>query len=87
MGAITIRNDAAQDLEVERPPFWDAVAGITLPVTIADGDLDVPGLLRVGRQLTDRIPGARWADLPGTAHLPYLEDPRAFADLVLAAVS
>ncbi len=86
MNAIIYRNDVPDDLERDRPPAWPHAAEITVPVTIAAGDLDVPGLVAVHRQLAGLISGARWTDLPGTAHLPYLENPQLVAATILAAV-
>jgi pimeloyl-ACP methyl ester carboxylesterase len=54
---------------------------------IACGDLDVPFLVERCRQLADTMPNARLVDLPGLAHLPYLEDPMAVVDLVQAALA
>lgn len=35
-----------------------------------------------GKMLAERLPNARFVSLPATGHLPFLEDPAGFADLV-----
>ncbi len=64
---------------------WSRLGELAVPVTIATGDLDAPYLLRRTEELLERIPGARRAALPGTAHLPYLEAPDLVARLVADA--
>jgi pimeloyl-ACP methyl ester carboxylesterase len=65
---------------------WTALADLRLPTTVACGDLDVPFLVERAAAVATRVPGARHEVLPGTAHLPYLEDPQAVADVVRTAV-
>nr|WP_276612280.1 alpha/beta hydrolase [Kineococcus vitellinus] len=62
---------------------WSRLGELAVPVTVATGDLDVPYLLRRTEELLERVPGARRAALPGTAHLPQLEAPDLVADLVV----
>jgi pimeloyl-ACP methyl ester carboxylesterase len=51
------------------------------------GDLDAPITLSSSRALAAGIPGARHAVLPGTAHLPNLEQPEEFNQIVLEFLS
>jgi pimeloyl-ACP methyl ester carboxylesterase len=46
------------------------------------GDLDQPDMMAVGEHLAASIPGARLAVMHGVAHLPPMEAPDAFVDLV-----
>jgi 3-oxoadipate enol-lactonase len=48
------------------------------------GELDQPDFGRIARFLAAEIPGARFEELPGVAHLPPMEDPEGFARVVLA---
>lgn len=65
---------------------WDRIEEISQPVTVAWGDLDLPVMIDRCRELAKRLPNASESVLPGTAHLPYLEDPAAVAALVTAAL-
>lgn len=83
MNAIVLRSDAESEAtgnsEVEA---WSRLAEITGPVTIAWGELDIAVLNERCRELVQRLPDATGHALPGVAHLPYLEDPGAVADLI-----
>lgn len=59
--------------------------------------LDVPALVLAGaadrmvspfhsRTLAERIPGARYLEIPGAGHYPYLETPDAFLEAVTAFI-
>lgn len=87
MNAIVLRNggsdeDGASDIEA-----WSHLAELSLPVTVAWGDLDVPFLVQQCEELVRRLPNARRRVLSGTAHLPYLESPELVADVVRRAVT
>jgi pimeloyl-ACP methyl ester carboxylesterase len=56
---------------------------LAAPTLVVVGALDQPDILRAAEQLAQRIPNARHALLPDTAHLPSLEQPTAFNALVL----
>lgn len=58
---------------------------ITIPVTVACGELDVPTTLRRSAELVDSLPNASYRALPGRAHLPYLEAADEIAALVPVA--
>lgn len=55
---------------------------ITVPTLIVWGDLDFPHLQERCALLGKRIKGARTALMPGTAHLPNLEQPKQFNALL-----
>ncbi|MCZ7590083.1 MAG: alpha/beta hydrolase [Gaiella sp.] len=57
---------------------------VTAPTLVLVGALDQRDFRRIARVLADEIPGARFEELPGVAHLPPLERPEAFARTVLA---
>jgi pimeloyl-ACP methyl ester carboxylesterase len=47
------------------------------------GDEDVPDIHQIADRLEREIPGARRATIPDTAHVPNMERPREFDELVL----
>lgn len=63
---------------------WARLGEIEVPVTVVWGDLDVEAA-RVP-PIVSRITGARGIELPGRAHLPYLEDPAETADIIATAL-
>lgn len=50
-------------------PDYPRLGDVAVPVLVAAGDRDHPGLARIARLLTARIPGARLGILPGADHL------------------
>lgn len=61
---------------------WAALPRLDLPATFLVGELDLAEQRDLTTRLAARLPGAREAVLPGTAHVPSLDAPEA----VLAAV-
>lgn len=57
---------------------------IAAPVLLIVGDLDFNYIIRRHRDLAEAISSAREETMPGTAHLPNLEQPEAFNALLLA---
>jgi pimeloyl-ACP methyl ester carboxylesterase len=47
----------------------------------------VPFLVDRSRYLASRLPAARYHELPGMAHEPFLEDPGQLADVLLGAIA
>ena len=91
MNATILENEAAEDATenagVGDVEAWQRLEEVQAPTTVAWGELDVPFLIDRCEQLTVRLPHARRRVLPGTAHLPYLEQPDLVADLIHAAVT
>ena len=88
MNAIALRSEAespagAGNSEIDA---WSRLAEITVPVTVAWGELDIEVLNDRCRELVERLPAASGRELPQLAHLPYLEDPDLVADLIRTAV-
>jgi pimeloyl-ACP methyl ester carboxylesterase len=89
MNAIIIRNEG-QDYDEgvdEGTDAWHHLAWITVPVTVACGDYDLPWMTGQSSGLASRLPSARYVVLPGVAHQPYLEQPGMVADMISAAIS
>jgi pimeloyl-ACP methyl ester carboxylesterase len=88
MNTAALASDSEREQFERDPgiPAWDRVQRLTMPVTVACGLLDVPAVIDEGRAIADRVPGARFAELEGVAHLPALEAPERVAELVRRAV-
>jgi 3-oxoadipate enol-lactonase len=56
---------------------------ITAPTLVVVGDDDVPDIHQIADRLEREIPGARRAMIADTAHVPSMERPREFDELVL----
>lgn len=53
--------------------------GITQPALVVAGERDTLALPGAGRWLADRLPNAKFALIPGAAHVPFLSHAEAFA--------
>ena len=51
---------------------------IKVPTMVIAGEIDAPTPPARMEVYRDRIPGAKWAVIPGAAHLPNFEKPEAF---------
>jgi 3-oxoadipate enol-lactonase len=74
------------DPEGEKPTVEDLAARvgqIAVPTLLIVGDHDRPDIVRTVEWLADEIPGARLEWMHGTAHLPSMEQPERFTELVL----
>jgi pimeloyl-ACP methyl ester carboxylesterase len=58
------------------------VERIAVPALVIHGEQDQVVVHANGKLLAERLPNARFVGLPGTGHLPFLEDPPGFAELV-----
>ena len=87
MNAVIIANDVPETEGAAGVDAWHRLAEITVPVTVACGDLDVPFLVDRCRLLAGRLPAARHHVLAGMAHQPYLESASAVAQLIRSAVT
>ena len=65
------------------PPALDRLDDLACPVLLLVGGHDLATTYDAARRLVDGVPGARRVDWPGVAHLPGLERPEEFAELVL----
>lgn len=60
------------------PPASRRLAEIGVPTLVVVGEEDVDDIKRIADVLADGIRGARKVGMPGAAHVPPLERPRAF---------
>jgi pimeloyl-ACP methyl ester carboxylesterase len=66
------------------PSRRERLGDVTARTLVLVGALDQRDFRRIARFLAKGIPGARFEELPGVAHLPPMERPEAFARTVLA---
>jgi len=86
MNAIVVGNGVAEGAGASGIDAWSHLEQVSVPTTVACGALDMPHLRDHAEQLLDRVPKARRADLPGCAHLPYLERPDLVAEIIATAL-
>jgi 3-oxoadipate enol-lactonase len=66
------------------PSRRERLGDVRAPTLVLVGELDQASFGRIARFLAAEIPGARFEELQGVAHLAPMEDPIAFARVVLA---
>jgi pimeloyl-ACP methyl ester carboxylesterase len=74
-------NEQAQPQELE-PPASVRLGEIQAPTLVLIGDQDVSSVQAIADHLAANIPGARKVVLPNTAHVPNMEQPETFNQLV-----
>lgn len=87
MNAVVLRNSVSEEAGAGDVDAWRQLEQVDAPTTVAWGDLDVPFFIERCEQLVVRLPRAEPRVLPGTAHLPYLEQPELVARVVREAVT
>jgi pimeloyl-ACP methyl ester carboxylesterase len=81
--ADIIRETAFLIEEPLNPPAMERLEQINVPTLVIVGDLDDSSEMAIADVLTTRIRGARRAIIHGTAHLPNMEKPEEFNQIVL----
>jgi pimeloyl-ACP methyl ester carboxylesterase len=75
----------------QKPPMSPSAAErlseLNLPVLIVYGDLDTPYTIKAAEYMEQHIKGAKKVLIPNTAHLPNLERPAEFNQIVLDFLS
>jgi len=66
---------------------WDRLEELAVATVVVWGSLDVGFLIAYSQALVSRISSAQYHCLAGLAHLPYLEDPSAIAEIVIDALT
>ena len=64
------------------PPAIGRLQAVRVPTLIVVGDEDVPDIVTIAKLLESGIAGARQVVMPGTAHLPNMEQPATFNRIV-----
>jgi 3-oxoadipate enol-lactonase len=81
--ALFTRDDVdGEELPLD-PPAAERLAEISAPTLIVYGDKDVMDVRQAAGPLAGAIPGARLAVIPDAAHLPQMERPEIFNEIVL----
>src|ERR671913_2440017 len=81
--ALFARDDeAGEELPLD-PPATERLAEISAPTLIVYGEKDVMDVRQAAVPLAAAIPGARLAVIPDAAHLPQMERPDVFNEIVL----
>lgn len=85
MNTIALQNEAMELGENEPldPPAFPRLEAVQVPTLIIIGELDQPSMRRAADQMAARIPGAQQVRMPNTAHLPSMEQPEQFNQIVL----
>lgn len=68
--------------EIPPPPAYDRLHEIAAPVLAIAGELDFSDVIANTRRVAERAPRGVFEMIPGVAHLPQLEDPEGFAELI-----
>lgn len=66
-----------------KPGAWNRLQQLTLSVSVVIGDRDHPYNRQTVEELVKRVPHARSTVFPNCGHLPFVEEPAAFNQLVL----
>jgi 2-hydroxy-6-oxonona-2,4-dienedioate hydrolase len=66
------------------PPALERLQELAVPTLVILGELDDASLASIGEILTARIVGAQKVIIPGAAHLPNMEKPEEFNQIILA---
>lgn len=65
------------------PSRRERLRDVRAPTLVLVGQLDQPSLRDAARFIAREIPGARFDELPGVAHVPPMEDPDRFCAVVM----
>ncbi|WP_213451691.1 alpha/beta fold hydrolase [Rhizomonospora bruguierae] len=87
MNLAILRRGLPEEAGASGVEAWPRIERVTVPTTVARGDLDLPHIIDRCTRLAERLPSARAVVLPGVAHLPSLERPAAVAALIREAVA
>jgi pimeloyl-ACP methyl ester carboxylesterase len=86
MNRIVLRNEVPEGAGDSGVDAWGRLSEVEVPVVVVCGDLDVPFLVERSRVLAERLPNARYHEIAGMAHMPYLEDPAVLVELLQEAL-
>ncbi|HET6966626.1 MAG TPA: alpha/beta hydrolase, partial [Ornithinibacter sp.] len=83
---VTAGWDDLEEVELD-PPASERLADLHQPVLLVVGGHDLDTTRLAAARIEATAPDVRRVDVPGAAHLPSMEDPDAFLDLVLGWVA
>lgn len=87
MNRRILRNAVPEDAGTGDVDAWSRLPELAVPTTLVWGDRDVPMEIETAQAIAARVPGARTHVLPGTAHLPSLEQPAELAAVIQESTS
>jgi pimeloyl-ACP methyl ester carboxylesterase len=80
--AAEYRQEALEE-RAEQPRLADRLGEVSAPTLVVVGEDDLADFRLIADLLSENIPGARHATIPGVAHLPPMEDPDRFNSVLL----
>jgi pimeloyl-ACP methyl ester carboxylesterase len=69
------------------PTFTPKLAGIRVPTLVITGDSDHMIPASFSKHIADRIPGARYVEIPECGHIPFLERPDEVSRIIAQFVA
>jgi pimeloyl-ACP methyl ester carboxylesterase len=81
--ALNAPTDLGTELQLDQPAI-NRLSEIQVPTLVITGEMDTPKTLAAASLLTEKIRGARRANIGGAAHLPGMERPEEFNRQVLS---
>jgi 3-oxoadipate enol-lactonase len=78
---VTCDWDDVEETELE-PPALGRLGEVSVPVLVLVGGLDLDTVRDTARRVASRVAGARLVEWPQVGHLPSLERPADFVDLI-----
>ena len=74
---------ADMDEKELKPPAIEQLEKIVVPTLVIIGDKDVAEFQTISNSITEKIQNSGQVIMPGTAHLPSMEKPEEFNQIVL----
>jgi pimeloyl-ACP methyl ester carboxylesterase len=65
-------------------PAFERLADLTIPVLVIVGAHDTPYILAAADYMIEKIPSARKVTIQDAAHLPNMDQPQEFREIVTA---
>jgi pimeloyl-ACP methyl ester carboxylesterase len=70
-----------------QPSFLERLKVFKCPTLVACGDGDYWIPAKFSKRIAERIPGARYVEMPGCGHVPVREQPQMATELIVNFVS
>lgn len=86
MNRIALANAVSENSD-QMVSAWSRLSEVGVSATVACGAFDATHMLVRSEELSTRIPRAKYLVLDRMAHLPYLEEPLAVAELIIGAIA
>jgi pimeloyl-ACP methyl ester carboxylesterase len=84
MNLIALKNEESVGEEQPfTPPAAERLGEIRVPTLVIVGEVDSPVTHEAGKIMAQQIAGVKRVDMPDTAHLPSMEHPQQFNEIVM----